>query len=46
MGDPRCRTVKGILVAGTDTGDTTAAGLPLPPALLRGPHAFDTDCTA
>ena len=47
VGDPRYRTVKGILVAGTEHGDDpprhqTAA----PPAMLRGPQAFGTDLTA
>ncbi len=46
VGDPRYRTVKGILVAGTETGDTPAASSPPPPAMLRGPAAFDTERTA
>ena len=47
VGDPRYRTVKGILVAGTEHGDTpTGPSSPLPPALLRGPAAFDTERTA
>ena len=46
VGDPRYRTVKGILVAGTEAGDTPAAGSPMPPALLRGPEAFNTERTA
>lgn len=47
VGDPRYRTVKGILVAGTEHGDTPPAdAAPTPPALLRGPDAFDTEHTA
>lgn len=46
VGDPRYRTVKGILVAGTETGDTPAVGSPAPPAMLRGPEAFNTERTA
>lgn len=46
VGDPRYRTVKGILVAGTETGDTPAVSSPAPPAMLRGPDAFDTERTA
>lgn len=47
VGDPRYRTVKGILVAGTEAGDTPAGHLaPTPPAHLRGPEAFDTERTA
>ncbi|CAM3944207.1 IS21 family transposase [Mycolicibacterium frederiksbergense] len=46
VGDPRYRTVKGILVAGTETGDTAAATSPAPPAMLRGPDAFNTERTA
>lgn len=46
VGDPRYRTVKGILAAGTEAGDTPAVGSPMPPALLRGPDAFNTERTA
>ena len=46
VGDPRYRTVKGILIAGTESGDTSAVGSPPPPAMLRGPAAFDTERTA
>ena len=46
VGDPRYRTVKGILAAGTETGDRPAATSPPPPAMLRGPEAFDTERTA
>jgi hypothetical protein len=48
VGDPRYRTVKGILVAGTEHGDdlTGQHGAPTPPAMLRGPDAFDTERTA
>jgi hypothetical protein len=40
-------TVKGILAAGTEHGDDLR-GRPaeMPPALLRGPQAFDTEQTA
>jgi hypothetical protein len=47
VGDPGYRTVKGILVAGTEYGDTPAEpSIPQPPALLRGPDAFGADRTA
>lgn len=46
VGDPRYRTVKGILVAGTEAGNTAPTGSPAPPAMLRGPQAFDTERTA
>lgn len=47
VGDPRYRTVKGILVAGTEHGeDTPGQHIPTPPAMLRGPDAFDTERTA
>jgi transposase len=48
VGDPRYRTVKGILAAGTEHGDDPPGlhGAPAPPAMLRGPDAFDTDLTA
>jgi hypothetical protein len=46
-GDPNYRTVKGILVAGTEHGDAPPADpIPIPPAILRGPEAFDTERTA
>jgi transposase len=47
VGDPRYRTVKGILVAGTEHGDDPPHHrTPAPPAMLRGPDAFGTDLTA
>jgi transposase len=48
VGDPSYRTVKGILVAGTEHGDAppAPAPAPTPPAILRGPEAFDTELTA
>ncbi|MEE6180038.1 IS21 family transposase [Mycobacterium sp. 050134] len=46
IGDPRYRTVKGILIAGTEIGDTPTTSSPPPPAMLRGPDAFDTERTA
>ena len=46
VGDPRYRTVKGILVAGTEHGDDPLPQVAAPPALLRGPAAFDTERTA
>ena len=48
VGDPNYRTVKGILVAGTERGDdaTDRQPAPPPPAMLRGPEAFGTDLTA
>jgi hypothetical protein len=47
VGDPRYRTVKGILVAGTEHGDDSPRDpVPAPPAMLRDPEAFDTDRTA
>jgi transposase len=46
VGDPRYRTVKGILVAGTEAGDTPAVDAAPPPAMLRGPEAFDTERSA
>ena len=46
VGDPNYRTVKGILVAGTEHGDDPPAPAPTPPAILRGPDAFDTERTA
>jgi transposase len=47
VGDPRYRTVKGILVAGTEHGDDPPHHrAPAPPAMLRGPDAFGTDLTA
>jgi hypothetical protein len=47
VGDPGYRTVKGILVAGTEHGDSPArTAVPTPPAHLRGPEAFDTERTA
>ena len=41
----RYRTVKGILVAGTEHGDDPLPQVSAPPALLRGPAAFDTERT-
>jgi transposase len=46
VGDPNYRTVKGILVAGTEHGDDPPQHAPTPPAILRGPEAFDTERTA
>jgi hypothetical protein len=47
VGDPGYRTVKGILVAGTEHGgDLPGRRIPIPPAMLRGPDAFGTDLTA
>ena len=47
VGDPRYRTVKGILAAGTEHGqEPPARNTPAPPAMLRGPDAFDTERTA
>jgi hypothetical protein len=42
-GDPSYKTVKGVLVAGTE-GEATSPPLPgmLPPAWLHGPGAFGT----
>lgn len=48
LDDAHYRTVKGILVAGTEHGDDTdrKPNVPPPPALLRGPDAFDTERSA
>ena len=46
VGDPNYRTVKGILAAGTEHGDDPPAPASTPPAILRGPAAFDTERTA
>ena len=46
VGDPGYRTVKGILVAGTEADQDPPTGVPAPPAMLRGPDAFNTDLTA
>jgi hypothetical protein len=46
VGDPNYRTVKGILLAGTEHGDDPPQHAPTPPAILRGPDAFDTERTA
>lgn len=48
IGDPHYRTVKGILVAGTEHGDDppNQRNAAMPPAMLRGPGAFDTERTA
>jgi len=46
VGDPNYRTVKGILAAGTEHGDDPPQHAPTPPAMLRGPEAFDTERTA
>lgn len=46
VGDPNYRTVKGILLAGTEAGDDPPRHAPTPPAILRGPEAFDTERTA
>lgn len=44
LDDVHYRTIKGLLVAGTEHGDRPAdqPSVPPPPALLRGPGAFDT----
>lgn len=44
LDDVHYRTIKGLLVAGTELGDRhdDHPSVPLPPALLRGPDAFDT----
>jgi transposase len=43
VGDPSYRTVKGILVAGTESEESTEAGDVAAPAHLRGPEGlFDT----
>lgn len=47
VGDPRYRTVKGILAASTEHGDNPSPStVAAPPALLRGPDAFNTEQTA
>lgn len=46
VGDPNYRTVKGILVAGTEHGDDPPRHAPIAPAILRGPEAFDAERTA
>jgi len=48
VGDPHYRTVKGILVAGTEHGEDSPGhgDAPTPPAMLRGPDAFDTERSA
>jgi transposase len=46
VGDPRYRTVKGLLIAGTEAGDAPAVRTAAPPAMLRGPEAFDTERSA
>ncbi len=46
VADPNHRTVKGILLAGTEHGDDPPQHVPAPPAMLRGPEAFVTDLTA
>lgn len=47
VGDPNYRTVKGILAAGTEHDDNlTGSPVAAPPAMLRGPEAFDTERTA
>ena len=45
VGDVGPRTIKGILIAGTEYDDTitTSPVAPTPPAFLRGPHAFADD---
>jgi transposase len=46
VGDPNYRTVKGILLAGTEHGDDPPRDpVPAPPAMLRGPDAFGTERT-
>jgi transposase len=47
ISDPGYRTVKGILVAGTEHGnDSPQHEAQMVPAMLRGPDAFDTERTA
>lgn len=46
VGDPNYRTVKGILIAGTEHGDDLPQHAQTPPAMLRGPEAFDSERTA
>lgn len=46
VGDPYYRTVKGIVIAGTEHGDGPPDHAPTPPAMLRGPESFDTEHTA
>ena len=48
IGDPGYRTVKGILIAGTEHGEDppNQYNAAMPPAMLRGPDAFDTEHTA
>jgi transposase len=47
VGDPGYRTIKGILAAGTEHAEHRPHHhTPAPPAMLRGPDAFDTDRTA
>jgi len=47
VGDPGYRTVKGILAAGTEAASDPPRGdVASPPAMLRGPEAFDTERTA
>ena len=47
VGDRSYRTVKGILVAGTEHDDDPPLNpVQAPPAILRGPDAFDTERTA
>lgn len=47
VGDPGYRTVKGVLIAGTEHGDDLPGRrISTPPAMLRGPDAFGTDLTA
>ncbi|WLP90358.1 IS21 family transposase [Gordonia sp. NB41Y] len=42
VGDVQYRTIKGILVAGTENEGAPAPATTATPALLRGPQAFDT----
>lgn len=48
LDDVQYRTIKGMLAAGTEQGDRSLEqpGTPPPPAMLRGPEAFDTERSA
>lgn len=48
LDDVHYRTIKGLLVAGTEQPPhpSTSPSTPPPPAMLRGPAAFDTERTA
>ncbi|NIL77312.1 IS21 family transposase [Rhodococcus sp. B10] len=48
LDDVHYRTIKGLLVAGNEHGEhpDDQPSVPLPPAMLRGPDAFDTERSA